>query len=136
MAEQPIYKANELDKERIHELILIIQYLHTSVASAEVNSVQFLAELNDPNPIYLVDINMEDLFRKSSKFNDWLAISKLGFEKKLDKLIQSVDNYLTSPEQDLLTNRAPKEEFAVLQDVLRMIIFASQSYLFSNADLD
>lgn len=120
---------NELDRERLEALIELVKGIHASSESVDPLSEEFLAKLNEPEAAYTPDVDFEECFRSSKRFNEWQKASKIGFEKKTQKLLAALENYVTSSKDQLIPRHAPHEEFRVLKDVVEKLLTDAQFLL-------
>ena len=119
---------NKLDKERLGAVNCFIRGLQDSRTAQFSLNPGFLASLDQNEPTFLPDVDFEACFRKSAEFQKWQ--SGLGFDRKIQRLLECTESFLSSSEKQLFAKNAPKAEFRVLKDVIDQLLAESECFFY------
>jgi Fe-S-cluster formation regulator IscX/YfhJ len=118
-----------LDKER---LIALVSFLRNSLVHQTEEQLISMDSLItpdlEPNTVSYLDLRQR--LKELPSFEAWENKAKMGFDKKVQKLVETTENYINKPASDsLFPKDAPQEELKVLRDLLSELLKNSESAL-------
>lgn len=119
----------DLDKER---LLALSQFLKSELIqkpTPEVFSFAGFGRATAEGPSYSLDLDLHQIIKALPDFEQWHAAQKLGFEKKWQKLITTLESYIQNVGGNWLPNQPPKEEFQILQKIISELLLHAESTL-------
>jgi hypothetical protein len=120
---------NELDRELLQRLVMLLKELPRLAEADEVETQDLLAQMNQAPLSFVADLRLEECLHESLAFKGWLSTRKLGFDKKLEKLLEASESFLSSASEKLFTNKAPRDEFQILSEVIDRMLARNQFLL-------
>ena len=130
MTEDDMSKLSDLDRERLRALMSLLRdslAQHTDLRQVSRDS---LRPRDSHTSIYSSDIrSLKERLRETREFTAWHAAAKMGFEKKVEKLIDSLEIYLQGASEELFGKGAPPEEFMILRAALALLLRDAESGL-------
>ncbi len=116
----------ELDKERLHALVELLQM---GVAPASPEPVNLLTCATPLDPDYGSSINLRERISTLPAFESWKKSSRLGFEPKVQKLIDAIQGFVVKPPGSLFPKDAPRQELEVLRAIVQDLLFDAEAAL-------
>lgn len=104
----------DLDRERLNSLKLFLKE-----QTEEQVTDSFLVD-NQNDSGFIPDVDVRICFKKSKAFSEWKKSSK--FEKKIDILVNYIEDVLKNPQKDLSITTEPQKECAILGDMIEQIL--------------
>ncbi len=121
-------KLTELDRERIHALTeLFRRGLVSSGLSSHVQT-DLLVYSQGGDPEYASALELKERIPAVAAFQNWKSARNLGFEKKVQLLIEKAEAFLNKP-SSLFPKDAPREEFEVLRAIVQSLISDAEAAL-------
>jgi len=124
---------NELDKELLRRLVMLLKELPGLAQPVEVDTKELLTQMNQAPLSFVADLRLQECLHASHAFKDWLRSRKLGFDRKLEKLVEASESFLSSATEDLFPSKAPQAEFRILDEVIGEMLARSQSLLYDKS---
>ena len=118
-----------LDKERLTALAHFLKSELSLKTIPEVFSFAGFGGQPSGEPTYSLDIDLQQMIKNLKAFDEWHAAQKMGFEKKWQKLVSSLETYAQNLGGSLLPNQPPQEEFQILQKVVSELLLHAESAL-------
>lgn len=118
----------ELDSDRLHALSEFLDGGLSSAPGASGLSTSLVEYSNLTEPDYNAAIDLRSRLGEVPQFDNWLKISKKGFDSKLQRLIASITAFL-SPSSDFLGRDVPREEFEILKAIVQSLLSEAETAL-------
>jgi hypothetical protein len=119
----------ELDREllgRLAEIVRNVMPEEEKPTAAFTNHFDSLATYEAKGSL---DFDLRYQLKNTPEFETWLSTQKQGFEKKIQRLIVALENYVRESRQGLLADRFPDEEFKVLNAIISRLLVQVESAL-------
>ena len=110
----------DLDRDRFKALTLFLGSALASKAE-DGESQKSLSFAVDTHLDYSATIDLRQKITAVKEFEEWQKASKKGFDFKLQRLIDSIENYLSKASGSFLTG-VPSEEFEVLRAIVQSLL--------------
>jgi hypothetical protein len=120
---------SKLDKERLDALARFLQSELSLKPASDAFSFAGFGGQSSSEPTYSLDFDLQQMIKGLPEFDEWLVAQKLGFEKKWQKLVSSLEAYTSSLNGSLLPNQPPREEFQILQRIISELLLHTESAL-------
>ncbi len=119
----------ELDRDRMRALVV---FLRGGLGKPESESrpVSLLDYMQADEPDYSAAFDLKQQVTSVAQFRDWPKLAKNGYEERMRRLIQAVDDYLGEMNGQSVPTRVPAEEFAVLRAILRVLVAEAEASLY------
>ena len=110
----------DLDRDRFKALILFFKSALTSEAEGSKfqKSLSFTA---DTHLDYSATIDIRQKITAVQEFEEWQKTAKKGFDPKLQRLIDSIENYLSKASGSFFPE-IPRKEFEVLRAIVQSLL--------------
>jgi len=118
----------ELDRDRLHALSEFLNGGLSSAPGASGLPTSLVEYSNLTEPDYNAAIDLRSRLADVPEFDAWLKPSKTSFDKKLQRLITSITDFL-SPSGDFLGREAPRQEFEVLRAIVQSLLSEAETAL-------
>jgi hypothetical protein len=115
----------ELDKARLHALS---DFLKSELDPKPVEESEFLS-LASAGPQYSLDVDLRQLVKNLSVFEEWHRSARMGYREKILKLIAALQDYLSKMSDNLFPKNPPVEEFKVLHAILSELLLRTETVL-------
>ncbi|HUN53576.1 MAG TPA: hypothetical protein VMU29_00305 [Smithella sp.] len=116
-------KLSELDKDR---LMALQKFLKGGIEIDLTSKNPFEALLSykiSAEPEYSSAIDLRSRINDIPEFNNFLKKAKKGYDEKIKRLIDFIDNYLKdAKEPELFQKKDEKEEFVVLRSIIHSLL--------------
>lgn len=113
-------RLSDLDRERLQALVDVLKM----VTQAAQGTIGFLPEQGTRGLRALRLPDLRDQIAAVQEFDAWKKPSKIGVDQKLLRLIQASEQFLRA--QHLFATNVPREEFEVLEAIVRALVTSSE----------
>lgn len=118
---------SELDRER---LLALSSFLKGGLARDTAASSLHLGELLESNkPDYKSAIDVRQHLTTLEPLGAWLKSSKVGLEKKIERLINALNTAVNPPKDKLFPKDFPTEELNLLRVIVRSLLADAEAAL-------
>lgn len=111
----------DLDKDRLNAMVLFFKSALNPRSTDSAESRTVPSFLVDTHLDYSSTIDVRQKITAVREFEEWQKTAKKGIESKLQRLIDSVENYLNNASASFIPE-APKEEFEILQAIIQSLL--------------
>jgi len=127
-----VLSMEQLDKERLGALAIFFR--ENFLANSPNNALAF-----DPDSFphesasrakFVPDFDIKQRLQEVSDLRAWHRASKMGLEKKIDKLITALEEFTDKAPKEIFKKDVPVEEFKILRAILHTILSETQSALY------
>lgn len=119
----------ELDRDRLSALVTLLRETIAQPADLRQVSIDSVRLRHSQTPAYVTDFSLREQLRETPELLSWHAAAKMGFEKKIERLVETLDAYLSGTPDKLFTRGAPEEEFKILRAALATLLRQAASAL-------
>ncbi|MDD4870097.1 MAG: hypothetical protein PHR77_06015 [Kiritimatiellae bacterium] len=115
-------KLTEFDKERINSFADFLEdgiSINKQESFTPSHLLQYM-EKHEPN--YSSSLNLRSLISEVEEFDSFQKMQRVGFDKKLQKLIESIRSSLNPSEKDLFIYSTYHEEFTLLRLIVQNLL--------------
>src|SRR5882672_11668919 len=110
---------SELDRSRIFSLVKFLKFEASKKICEEPLEYATLSSTLTRDPSYFLEVDVLDLIKDLPEFQNWNHYKSLGVEKRLNKILETVQNYAqTASFKTLIANDPPREEINILRALL------------------
>jgi hypothetical protein len=127
--ELPSRQLVDLDRERLADLADFLRGSFTPVEVEEESLSESLLRSTADEASYTPVADIRDTVKSIRTFQEWRESSRIGFERKLQLLVNALDSFRVDMDTDLFAARVPGEEFRVVRDILEHLLRDTQSAL-------
>ncbi len=120
----------ELDKERLQALSNFLKESIVQKYDDSLASIYDILMSAESRPTFTPDFDLRQKFQDVESFKLWHNASKMGFEKKIQKLVESIEDFLTKSPKGIFKNDVPREEFNILHALIIVLLSETQSALY------
>lgn len=123
----------ELDQDRLRALLELLEggkEQGSTASSSPTNLLSMSAWSPSSGPNYTAAIDLRQELKSIKEFEDWHKPSKIGFEVKLERLIQAVSNFLDQPASQLF-KEPPREELQIVHVLVKSLLRNAEAELHS-----
>lgn len=120
----------ELDKERLQALANFLSESIIQKYDDGLSSIYETLVSTESRQTFAPDFDLRERFQEVQPLKSWHHASKIGFEKKIQKLIESIDYFLNKSPKGIFKNDVPREEFEILRALLTVLLSETQSALY------
>lgn len=118
-----------LDREMLARLADLLRNALPSPDDSKPSLESYFESLSSYEAESSLDFDLGHALRGISEFEQWLPAHKLGFEKKVQRLLSTIDRIVQESDQGLLVDRPPEDEFRVLQAIVAGLLVQVESAL-------
>jgi len=121
----------ELDKARLRALCAFLRNeLETTDVKSPITFQAFL--ISKPGePRYTLDVDIREILNDLPSFKQWLKTQRLSFKDKAGRLITNLEEYTEKVAASLFPANPPKDEFAILHELLTKLLTQTEAALVS-----
>lgn len=122
-----------LDQDRLRALLELLeggkeQGSPASPSQANLVSMSVWSPSSGPNYTAAIDLRQE--LKSIKEFDNWHKPSKMGFDDKLERLIQAVSGFLAQSPSKLF-KEPPREEFQIVRALVKSLLGNAEAELHS-----
>jgi len=124
MHSEKIGALTALDKERLLALAAFLKESLSPKPEEELVTVEALRSRNFETEGYIADFDLRQTLREVKEFEAWHLASKMGMERKIQKLTDAIEHYVRESSHKLLAKavETPEEEFRILRNILTVLL--------------
>lgn len=78
-----------------------------------------------------LDLDLRQNLKHTAEFENWMQRAKPGTDKKIQRLIEAVEKYLSDSENGLITTHIPEDEYKVLAAIISRLLLYIESRLYA-----
>jgi hypothetical protein len=119
-------KPTELDRELLERLADMLRgALHEEKPTGELN--RYFESLTSQETEGALNLDLRQNLKDTPEFDAWLSTLKLGIDKKIQRLIAALENYIQESKNGLIAVRLPDDEFKILGTVVARLLVQVES---------
>ncbi len=118
-------KLSELDRDRLKALVDFLKDGLLSESTTPDIHQDLLNHAISTKPEYSSALNLRAKVNEIEAFNNWKKKAKKGPDEIIQRLIQSTQDYLTSP--PLILTESQKEELWVIHAIIHTLVFETEA---------
>ena len=118
-----------LDKERISALVSFLRENFIRIPR-EIFTTSDKSFSPYFTLIFALDFDLKQRLQDLPALKDWHRGSKMGTEKKIEKLINTIEDFKSNIPKEMFKKNVPQEEFNILRKILHALLSDMQSALY------
>ncbi len=120
---------SELDRDRLNALGSLLQggLSRTDQSSQLSTSLREYSESTGPD--FHSGIDLRRRLSQVVEFEEWQKAARRGFDVKVNRLIQAIEDFLNGP-TNLFAKKVPQEELQVLHAIVRSMLAEAETALY------
>jgi hypothetical protein len=120
---------SQLDKERLLSFATFLERGLSQDARRSVPPTDLLPFLRSDEPSYSSSMDVRRQVASIPRFESWQKARHVGIDKKIQQLIHSTRQFVSSSHKELFAKDAPREEFEIVRDIVRTWLAQTETAL-------